>query len=89
MTDSIKSTSDQRIANNPPQQPQIPGDPMRVQYRLLSDDEKTQMGAVKLAFEDLWRVVDALGGSRETALAKTHLEDACMWAVKHITRPHA
>ena len=46
------------------------------------------MGEMKLAFEDLWRRVDALGTSRENSIAKTHLEDACMWVVKHITRPN-
>ena len=85
---SVPSTSDSRVDNNPPQRPTIPGDPMRLQYRVLSDQEKFQMGEMKLAFEDLWRRVDALGPSRENAIAKTHLEDACMWVVKHITRPN-
>lgn len=84
---NIDSTDDKRIDNNPPQRPVLPGDPMRVQYRLLSDDEKRLMGELKLAFEDLWSKVDALGASRETSIAKTHIEDACMWAVKHLTRP--
>ena len=84
---NIQSTDDERVDNNPPQRPVLPGDPMRVQYRLLTDDEKRLMGELKLAFEDLWSKVDALGGSRETSLAKTHIEDACMWAVKHLTRP--
>lgn len=84
---NISSTDDRRVDNNPPQRPFLPGDPMRVQYRILSDAEKHTMGAIKIAFEDLWSKVDALGASRETSLAKTHLEDACMWAVKHLTRP--
>lgn len=29
--------------------------------------------------------IDALGSSRETSLAKTKVEEAVMWAVKHIT----
>lgn len=86
---TIGSTDDRRVDNNPPQRPVLPGDSMRVQYRVLSDDEKHLMGALKLAFEDLWSKVDALGASRETSLAKTHLEYACMWAVKHLTRPAA
>ena len=84
---SIPSTSDARVDNNPPQRPALAGDPMRLQYRVLNDDEKRLMGELKLAFEDLWRRVDALGASRETSLAKTHLEDGCMWAIKHLTRP--
>lgn len=83
----IPSTDDARTANNPPQSGIVPGDPMRLQYRLLSDAEKQKMGDIKIAFENLWKQVDALGASRETSIAKTHLEDACMWAVKHITRP--
>ena len=84
---SINSSDDKRVDNNPPQRAVLPGDPMRMQYRLLSDDEKQKMGEIKLAFEDLWSKVDALGASRETSVAKTHLEDACMWAIKHLTRP--
>ena len=87
MIDKIESTSDDRVANNPPQQPTIPGDPMRLQYRLLSDVEKEKMGRIKRLHEDLWREIDALGASREVSIAKTALEESCMWAVKHITRP--
>ena len=84
---NINSTDDARVDNNPPQRPVLPGDPIRVRYRVLSDAEKQTMGELKLAFEDLWARVDALGPSREGSLAQTHLEDACMWAVKHLTRP--
>lgn len=63
------------------------GDPMRLRYRILDDAAQTSISEIKIAFEDLWRQVDALGESRETSIAKTHLEDACMWAVKHLTRP--
>ena len=87
MSDKFDSTSDQRVDNNPPQRSALPGDPMRLQYRALTDAEKQTMGEIKLAFEDLWRRVDALGASREISIAKTHLEDGCMWAVKHLTRP--
>lgn len=86
MTD-INSTDDARVNNNPPQRALLPGDPMRVQYRVLTDAEKTAMGDIKIAFEGLWAKVDSLGASREISIAKTHLEDACMWAVKHLTRP--
>lgn len=60
-------------------------DTMRQQYKVLSDAEKASMQAVKesgAAFHDL---VAGLGNSRETALAKTKIEEAVMWAVKHIT----
>lgn len=82
----INSTDDKRIGNNPPQESKAYGDPMRLQYRVLSEAEKFEMDSLKLEFEALYLRLCAMGTSRETAIAKTHLEDACMWAVKHITR---
>lgn len=73
---TVSSTSDERTVNNV----------MRHAYRVLSDEEKAQMQAIKdegLAFHDL---VESIGGSRELSLAKTKIEEAVMWAVKHITR---
>jgi hypothetical protein len=82
----IDSTDDARVENNPPQQPRAEGDPMRLQYRVLSEQEKAQMGSIKLEFEALYLRLAVMGSSREMSLAKTALEEACMWAVKHITR---
>jgi hypothetical protein len=73
---TVSSTSDERTVNNV----------MRHAYRVLSDDEKAQMQAIKdegLRFHDL---VEGIGASRELSLAKTKIEEAVMWAVKHITR---
>lgn len=76
MTDqTVSSTSDQRTVNNT----------MRHAYRVLSDTEKANMQEIKdlgLQFHDKIR---ALGASRELSLAKTKVEEAVMWAVKHIT----
>lgn len=72
---SVSSTSDERTVNNT----------MRHQYKILSDAEKANMSQVKdmgLAFHDF---VAGLGNSRELSLAKTKIEEAVMWAVKHIT----
>lgn len=72
---TVDSASDQRTVNNT----------MRHAYRVLSDEEKAQMQAIKdagLAFHDL---VGSLGGSRELSIAKTKIEEAVMGAVKHIT----
>jgi hypothetical protein len=58
---------------------------MRQNYRALTDAEKANMQAIKdqgLAFHDF---VAGLGNSREISLAKTKIEEAVMWAVKHIT----
>ncbi len=72
---SVESTSDERTVNNT----------MRHQYRVLNDAEKANMAAIKdagLAFHSL---VDGIGNSREISLAKTKIEEAVTWAVKHIT----
>lgn len=58
---------------------------MRHKYRVLSDAEKLNMQAIKdagLAFHDQ---IAGLGNGREISLAKTKVEEAVMWAVKHIT----
>lgn len=71
----VESTSDERTVNNT----------MRHQYRVLSDAERANMAAIKdqgLAFHNF---VAGLGNSRELSLAKTKIEEAVMWAVKHIT----
>lgn len=81
----VDSTSDSRTVNNL----------MRHKYRVLSDAEKGQMQALKdegLAFvKTLHRIggTDENGerqGSRELSLAQTKIEEAVMWAVKHVTR---
>ena len=72
---SVDSTSDNRTVNNT----------MRHQYRVLSDAEKANMATIKdmgLAFHDF---IAGMGNSRELSLAKTKVEEAVMWAVKHIT----
>lgn len=72
----VNSTSDDRTVNNT----------MRHAYRVLNDAEKANMQAVKdqgLAFHAF---VDSLGNSREISIARTKIEEAVMWAVKHITR---
>lgn len=75
MNDTIPSTSDARTVNNV----------MRHAYRVLSDPEKAQMQAVKDAGLALHTMVDGMGQSRELSIAKTKIEEAVMWAVKHIT----
>jgi hypothetical protein len=71
----VDSKSDERTVNNT----------MRHQYRVLSDAEKANMQKIKdmgLAFHDF---IAGIGNSREISLAKTKVEEAVMWAVKHIT----
>lgn len=93
MTATVDSTSDQRTVNNV----------MRHAYRVLSDEEKVQMQALKdkgLEFMSLLHQIsgtwesfttslpsaDVRLSSRELSLAATKIEEAVMWAVKHITR---
>jgi hypothetical protein len=58
---------------------------MRHQYRVLGDAEKANMLSVKDAGLRFYNLVGGLGNSRELSLAKTKIEEAVMWAVKHIT----
>jgi hypothetical protein len=75
-TDSVDSTSDERTINNT----------MRHQYRVLSDEEKAQMQQIKDLGLEFHGLVESFGQSRELSLAKTKIEEAVMWAVKHNTK---
>ncbi len=72
----VNSESDARTANNT----------VRHQYRVLDDSEKAAMLKVKDDGAELIAYLDRLGQSRELSIAKTKIEEAVMWAVKHITR---
>jgi len=76
MPETVDSTSDQRTVNNV----------MRHEYRVLGDDEKSAMKSLKDKGLDFVTYCDQIGASRELSLAKTKMEEAVMWAVKHITR---
>lgn len=76
MTDHIESTSDGRTANNV----------VRHQYRILTDTEKAEMLSLKDMGAAFISKCDEIGASRELSLAKTKIEEAVMWAVKHVTR---
>jgi hypothetical protein len=71
----VDSTSDARTINNV----------VRHQYRVLSESEKANMLAVKDKGLEFLELISTLGNSREISLAKTKIEEAVMWAVKHIT----
>lgn len=76
----IDSASDDRTANNA----------VRHQYRALSDSEKADMVALKDHGAAFLQAIDAVerrsAPSRELSLARTKVEEAVMWAVKHVTR---
>lgn len=78
----MESTSDERVTNNV----------MRHEYKVLDDAEKSQMQSVKDIGFQFHTLITNIGlcdtkgsGSRELSLAKTKVEEAVMWAVKHIT----
>ena len=73
---TVDSTSDVRTINNV----------MRHAYRVLTDQEKADMQALKDQGLLMFQQIGALGESRELSIAKTKVEEAVMWAVKHITR---
>lgn len=87
----VSSASDDRTANNA----------VRHTYRVLSDAEKAQMVALKDKGAELLALIDsvrtplepvaesefAVGRiDRELNIAAERVEEAVMWAVKHITR---
>ncbi|MFC0160869.1 hypothetical protein CDZ97_10290 [Mameliella alba] len=84
MSDFVSSTGDDRTANNT----------VRHQYRVLSDVEKAQMQRIKDMGAALITELHVIGGtdptlgrfaSRDLSLANTHIEDAVMRAVRHVT----
>jgi len=80
----VSSTSDERTVNNT----------LRHQYRVLTDREKRDIEKAKDLGLDFLNLLSAIGttamnermASRELSLAQTKMEEAVMWAVKHITR---
>lgn len=75
MAEHVDSASDDRTANNA----------VRHTYRVLSDEEKAQMVAIKDAGAALLLVIERAGISRELSIARIKTEEAVMWAVKHVT----
>jgi hypothetical protein len=72
---TVQSTSDERTVNNT----------MRHAYRVLSDAEKANMQTIKDMGLSFHNFIEGMGSSREISLAKTKVEEAVMWAVKHLT----
>lgn len=77
MNQTVNSASDDRVANNT--------SAMRHNYRVLSDDEKATMVAIKDKGQEFLDLISAAGNSRELSIARTKTEEAVMWAVKHVT----
>lgn len=71
------STDDRRAQEN---------DVLRHEYRVLSDEDKALVKAIKDAGAHFLAVVASAGSSREISLSRTKIEEAVFWAVKHVTR---
>jgi hypothetical protein len=72
----VDAAGDARVVNNV----------LRHEYRVLSDAEKACMQKIKDDALALHNFLESLGVSRELSVAKTKLEEAVMWAVKHVTK---
>lgn len=72
----LQSDSPDRIQNNT----------VRHQYKVLNEEEKAQMLAIKDKGLEFLNLIEAMPASREMSLAKTKIEEAVMWAVKSITK---
>lgn len=72
---TVHSASDDRTANNA----------VRHTYRVLTEEEKAQMVALKDLGAAFIAKCGEIGKSRELSLAITNAEQAVMWAVKHVT----
>lgn len=75
MNDTHENMSDARITHNV----------MRHQYRELTEEEKYKMRDIKDHGLEFWCILDDLGTSRELSLAKTRIQEAVMWAIKHVS----
>lgn len=61
-------------------------DAVRSTYRELSAEEKATIADFKIKGQAFIDDCEALGKSRELSLAITKIEEAVMWAVKHVTK---
>jgi hypothetical protein len=59
---------------------------LRYKYRDLSEREHAVLNSLKQLGGDFYDYVNGLGNSRELSIAKTKIEEAVMWATKHVTK---
>ncbi len=85
MTNTKDSDDNSGIA--PPPAP-APGDDtlMRYEYRTLTIAECDRLRELNDAGLVFVKLCAAIGTSRELSLAVTRMEEAVMWAVKHVTK---
>ncbi len=71
----VDSAGDGRVVNNV----------MRHEYRVLTDEEKSDMKSIKDMGLTFVEFIGRLPPSRENSLAITKMEEAVMWSVKSLT----
>jgi hypothetical protein len=84
MSEHVNSASDERTVNNV----------MRHEYRVLTAAEKEWMKKIKDDGLQFWELLHDCGNteygasfaSRELSIAATKIEEATMWAIKHLTK---
>lgn len=59
---------------------------MRHEYRQLSEPEKDLITLIKDRGLEFYNLLENMGQSREISIAKTKIEEAVMWATKHVTK---
>ena len=72
----VDAASDERVINNT----------VRHQYRVLSDEEKAHMVAIKDKTLELVTLIDYIGASADLTVAKRKAMEASFWATYHITK---
>jgi hypothetical protein len=60
-------------------------DAVGLTYRSLTGAEREAMYSVKEKGKEFLDMLDALGSSPELTVSKQRIEEAVMWAVKHIS----
>jgi hypothetical protein len=58
---------------------------MRQDYRILSEEEKSQVKEIQDLGQEFVDACNRYGKSRELVLAITNVEQATMWAVRFLT----
>jgi hypothetical protein len=88
MAEKFESTDDKRIENNPviDLENYTGDDDVALRYKTLSDSEKDNMLAVKVAAQNLINTLRTLGNGRDIDLAIEHAQDASMRGVRFITQ---
>jgi len=57
------------------------------EWKPLTDEQKTNVAEIKELGNKFYHGLTCLKPSREVSIAKTKIEEAVMWAVRHITAP--